>query len=216
MDETLAQIHRCGVIPVVTIQNAGDAPALGRALLDGGLPCAEITFRAAAAEAAIRGLTQAFPKMLVGAGTVLTVEQAQRAVAAGARFIVTPGFDAQVVDWCLAQGIPITPGVATPTEINMALAKGLHVVKFFPAEAMGGLKTLKAIAAPYGAVRFIPTGGINPDNLASYLTLPQVHACGGSWLVSKQLIAAGDFRTIRLKTQEAMALMALARGGGVS
>ena len=216
MDEILAQLHQLGVIPVVAIQDAADALALGRALLEGGLPCAEITFRTAAAEGAIRRLAEAFPEMLVGAGTVLTVDQAQRAVAAGARFIVSPGFDVDVVDWCLAQGVAVTPGVATPTEINMALAKGLHVLKFFPAEALGGVKTLKAIAAPYGQVRFIPTGGINPGNLASYLALPQVHACGGSWLASKQLIADGDFQTITQRTREAIALVDFARRGGAS
>ncbi len=143
----------------------------------------------------------------MGDGTVLTIEQAETAVANGAKFIVTPGFDAAVVDWCIANEVPITPGVMTPTEINMALNKGLRVLKFFPAEAAGGLKTLKAIGGPYSDVKFIPTGGISPDNLRDYLSLPSVLACGGSWLVKKTLIANGEFETITRLAQEAVAIV---------
>jgi 2-dehydro-3-deoxyphosphogluconate aldolase/(4S)-4-hydroxy-2-oxoglutarate aldolase len=212
MNDALNQIEQFGVVPVVAIENADHAPGLGRALIDGGLSCAEITFRTAAAADAIQRIASAYPEMLVGAGTVLTVEQAQKAADAGARFIVTPGFDAAVVDWCIGHGLPVTPGVMTPTEINMALNKGLNVLKFFPAEAAGGIKTLKAIGGPYGGVRFIPTGGISADNLADYLALPMVVACGGSWLVKKQMIAAGEFGKIAELTAEAVEIVKAARG----
>src|SRR5574341_841383 len=183
MKHVLEQLGEMGLVPVVVLKDAADALPLGQALLEGGLSCAEITFRTAAAEESIRALTSALPEMLVGAGTVLTVAQAQTAVAAGAKFVVTPGFDATVVDWCLANGVPITPGVMTPTEINMALGKGLAVLKFFP------------------------TGGINAVNLADYLRLPVVHACGGSWLVAYQLIANGEFSRIAQLTAEAVAIV---------
>jgi 2-dehydro-3-deoxyphosphogluconate aldolase/(4S)-4-hydroxy-2-oxoglutarate aldolase len=207
MDLVLDKIKEMGVVPVVAIENAADAPRLGAALSAGGLPCAEITFRTAAAPEAIRLMAAERHDVLVGAGTVLTVAQAKTAVANGAKFIVTPGFDDAVVDWCLANAVPITPGVMTPTEINLALNKGLRVLKFFPAEAAGGLKTLKAIGGPYGDVKFIPTGGISPDNLGAYLSLSSVVACGGSWLVKKQLIASGDFNAITRLTQEAVAIV---------
>ncbi|GAB4422395.1 MAG: hypothetical protein Kow0031_00080 [Anaerolineae bacterium] len=207
MNNVLTRLGQMGLVPVVAIENAADAVRLGEALLAGGLPCAEITFRTAAAEAAIRAISTACPEVLVGAGTVLTVSQAETAVAAGAKFVVTPGFDGAVVDWCLAHSVPVTPGVMTPTEINMALNKGLNILKFFPAEAAGGVKTLKAIGGPYGGVKFIPTGGISPANLADYLRLPQVHACGGSWLATKQLIASGEFERITALTAEAVAIV---------
>lgn len=207
MSELLNQLGELGIIPVVAIEDAADAPRLGQALLAGGLPCAEITFRTAAAADAIRAMSNECPDVLVGAGTVLTVEQADTAVSAGAKFIVTPGFDASVVDWCIANHVPITPGVMTPTEINMALNKGLSLLKFFPAEAAGGTKTLKAIGGPYGGVKFIPTGGISPANLADYLSLPMVHACGGSWLVKKQLIADGEFEQIQNLAAEGVQLV---------
>ncbi|GAB4581082.1 MAG: hypothetical protein Fur0022_38290 [Anaerolineales bacterium] len=211
MNPILTQLGHLGVIPVVVLDNAAHAIPLGEALLIGGLPCAEITFRTDAAEESIRAMSTAFPDMLVGAGTVLTVAQAETAVAAGAKFIVTPGFDAHVVDWCLSHSIPITPGVMTPTEINMALNKGLNILKFFPAEAAGGVKTLKAIAAPYGGVKFIPTGGVTPANLPEYLKLPSVHACGGSWLVEKRWIVMGEFEMIRELAAEAVKMVVEAR-----
>jgi 2-dehydro-3-deoxyphosphogluconate aldolase/(4S)-4-hydroxy-2-oxoglutarate aldolase len=207
MNDIVQKLGEIGIIPVVAIEDAAAAVPLGRALLDGGLPCAEITFRTAAAAKAIQKMCAAYPDLLVGAGTVLTVEQAIQAKAAGARFIVTPGFDARVVDWCLANDLPITPGVMTPTDINQALAKGLNVLKFFPAEAAGGVKTLKAIGGPYVGVKFIPTGGINANNLADYLRLPMVHACGGSFMVEKKLIAAGEFEKIRELTETAVAIV---------
>ena len=204
MSEILEHLGNLGLVPVVAIERAEDAPKLGRALLAGGLPCAEITFRTAAAREAIRLMSSECPDVLVGAGTVLSVEQAEQAVEAGAKFIVSPGFDAEVVDWCLASNVPITPGVVTPTEVAMALKKGVTVLKFFPAEAAGGVKLLKAIAAPYGGVKFIPTGGISTANLANYLSLPMVHACGGSWMVDKQLINNGEFDTITKLSREAV------------
>ncbi|NDJ78772.1 MAG: bifunctional 4-hydroxy-2-oxoglutarate aldolase/2-dehydro-3-deoxy-phosphogluconate aldolase [Chloroflexi bacterium] len=212
MHDILHQLGRFGLIPVVAIDDANDAARLGEALLAGGLPCAEITFRTAAAAEAMHAISTAYPEMLLGAGTVLTIEQAQRAVEAGARFIVAPGFDVRVVDWCLEHEVPVTPGVVTPTEISAALAKGLHVLKFFPAEAMGGIPTLKAVSGPFGGVKFIPTGGINAANLADYLRLPVVHACGGSWIVKKQLIADGAFDTITQLVQAALAIVRAARG----
>jgi 2-dehydro-3-deoxyphosphogluconate aldolase / (4S)-4-hydroxy-2-oxoglutarate aldolase len=209
MNDILQQLGQIKIIPVVVLEEAETAVPLAQALLDGGLPCAEVTFRTAAAAAAIEKMSAAFPHLLVGAGTVLTVAQAQQAKAAGARFIVTPGFDAAVVDWCLANDMPITPGVITPTDINQALAKGLHVLKFFPAEAAGGVKFLKAVAAPYGGVKFIPTGGINENNLADYLRLPMVHACGGSFMVEKSWIAAGQFDKVTEMSAKAVAVAAV-------
>jgi len=211
MENMKSQITSLGVVPVVAIDEAKDAFALGEALVAGGLPCAEITFRTAAAEESIRTLSQEFPEILLGAGTVLTIDQAKKAVDGGAQFLVTPGFDEAVVTWSMAQEVPIFPGVATPTEINMALRHGLNTLKFFPAEALGGVKTLKAIAAPYGDVRFIPTGGINPKNLPDYLKLPAVVACGGSWLVKKTMIAKGEFNTITKLVREAVQLVQQSR-----
>lgn len=213
MVDVLQRIGELGVVPVIAIDNAADAPKLGRALLDGGLPCAEITFRTAAAAEAIELMTAECPDVLVGAGTVMTVDQARRASEAGVKFIVTPGFDEDVVDWCIEHDMPVTPGVVTPTEINMALKKGLNVVKFFPAEASGGVKTLKAIAAPYQGVKFIPTGGISAGNLAEYLSLKSVLACGGSWMVTKELISSGKFDQIAALAAEAVAVVQKIRKG---
>ena len=212
MTDLLEKLGRLGVVPVVKIERAEDAIELGRALLAGGLPCAEITFRTTAAEDAIRLISSSLPEIIAGAGTVLTVDQADKAVSAGARFIVSPGFNQKVVDWCLQNEIPVTPGVMTPTEIDMALDRGLNILKFFPAEAIGGIAVLKAISAPYGGVKFIPTGGINRDNLADYLAQPSVHCCGGSWLVKAGLISAGKFDQITKLAQEAMSVVRQVRG----
>jgi len=210
--EILDTLGRLGVVPVVKIERAEDAVELGRALLAGGLPCAEITFRTAAAEEAIRRISSRVPEIVLGAGTVLSVDQADRAVSGGAQFIVSPGFNQKVVAWCLQNKIAVTPGVATPTEIDMALDKGLDILKFFPAEALGGMATLKAIAAPYAGVKFIPTGGINLDNLAEYLAHSSVHCCGGSWLVKASLITAGRFDEIARLAQEAVSVVRQVRG----
>ena len=207
MDEILETLGSLGVVPVVAIDRAEDATGLGEALMAGGLPCAEITFRTAAAVSAIERIAAEFPAILVGAGTVLSVQQAKDAVSAGAKFIVSPGFDANVVDWCVENKLPVTPGVATPTEINMALTKGLDILKFFPAERLGGIAMLKAIGAPYVNVKFIPTGGINANNVAEYLSLPFVHACGGSWMVKRSLIAEGQFVEITRLVEQAVAVV---------
>lgn len=212
MTDLLERLGLLGVVPVVEIERAEDAVELGKALLAGGLPCAEITFRTATAEEAIRRISSSLPQIIVGAGTVLSVDQASKAASAGAQFIVSPGFNQKVVDWCLQREIPVTPGVLTPTEIEMALDRGLKVLKFFPAEAMGGVATLKAISAPYKGVRFIPTGGINQDNLADYLALPSVHCCGGSWMVKAHLISAGRFDEITRLTEEAVSVVRRVRG----
>lgn len=212
MTDVLETLGLLGVVPVVKIDHAKDALELGRALLEAGLPCAEITFRTLAAEEAIRLMSSNLPDIILGAGTVLSVDQAEKAVSAGAQFIVSPGFNPTVVDWCLEKNIPITPGVATPTEIEMAINKGLEILKFFPAEALGGVKTLKALAAPYWGVRFIPTGGISAENLPDYLQLPFVHACGGSWLVKSKLISEAEFDKITDLAKNARALVLEARG----
>jgi len=212
MTKLLEELGHLGVVPVVKVERPEHAVNLGRALLAGGLPCAEITFRTAAAEEAIRLISSSLSEIIVGAGTVLSVDQADRAVSAGARFIVSPGFNPKVVDWCLQNEIPVTPGVATPTEIDMALDKGLEILKFFPAEALGGIVMLKAIAAPYGGVKFIPTGGINQDNLADYLAQPSVLCCGGSWLVKANLISAGRFDEITQLTRDAISVVRTVRG----
>lgn len=191
------------VIPVVAIHDAKDTNALADALIAGGLPSAEITFRTAAAEDAIKAMARR-GDITVGAGTVLTVEQVQQAIDAGATFIVAPGLNPKVVDYCLKHDIPITPGIATPTDIETALYLGLKILKFFPAEAFGGLKTLKAMSAPYQSVKFIPTGGINAKNLIDYLNFPKVAAVGGSWIAKSDDIANGDFDKITQLTREAV------------
>lgn len=206
MAEVLEKLGKLRLIPVVKIERVSDAVPLGEALLEGGLPVAEITFRTAAAEEAIATLTGKLPELLVGAGTVLKIIQAQRAIDAGAKFIVSPGFNPRTVEYCVENGYPITPGINSPTGIEMALEFGIDVLKFFPAEASGGIQMLKAMSAPYGGVRFIPTGGVSVDNVADYLALPSVHACGGSWMVKPDLIKDGNFREITRLCREAVAI----------
>ncbi len=200
----IEQLEKIKLIPVAVLDDAADAEPLAKALIDGNLPCAEVTFRTDAAAEAIRNMRTAFPEMLVGAGTVLTAEQAVRAVDAGAQFIVSPGFNPKVVQFCLDRKLPIVPGVSSPTEIEAALAYGLTALKFFPAEALGGLPMIKALSAPYRSVRFIPTGGINEQNLIAYLKHPAVLACGGSWMLPKDLIAAHNFKQITELTAAAV------------
>lgn len=207
MHEVLKKIEAIGIVPVVKIDRAEDAVPLARALINGGLPCAEVTFRTDAAADAIAAMSKAFPEMLVGAGTVLTPEQADAAVAAGAKFIVSPGLNPTVVKHCVEKGYPITPGVATPGEVEMALSFGLEVVKFFPAEAAGGLAMIKAMSAPYGKLKFMPTGGISAKNLNEYLAFSKILACGGSWMVSADLINDGKFDEIERLTREAVMTM---------
>ena len=190
------KIHECGIIPVINLENPEKSVALGKALLDGGINCAEVTFRTATAAETIKRMSDAFPEMTVGAGTVLTTDQAQKAVWCGAQFIVSPGLNPKVVSWCIDRNIPVIPGIATPTELETALDLGLTTVKFFPAEAFGGLKTLKAISDPYGNVRFMPTGGISLENMESYLSFSKIIACGGSFMVTGDLIEKEDYGKI--------------------
>jgi 2-dehydro-3-deoxyphosphogluconate aldolase / (4S)-4-hydroxy-2-oxoglutarate aldolase len=201
------RVRQIGIIPVVSIPRLEHALPLAESLLEGGLPCAEVTFRTAAAAESITEIRSRFPEVFLGAGTVLTTEQAETAISSGAQFIVSPGTNPAVVDYCLSKGVTIFPGVCTPTEIEAALAKGVDVLKFFPAEPMGGVGFLKAICAPYRQVRFIPTGGIDQKNLGQYLALTEVVACGGSWMVKPELMNAGEFDQIRQLVKEAVALV---------
>lgn len=194
------------VVPVVVLNNADDAVPLADALIKGGLPCAEVTFRTDAAEESIRRICESFPDMLVGAGTVLTTEQVERAHKAGAKFIVSPGFDPEIIDCCISIGLPVLPGCITPSEIAQAVKRGLKVVKFFPAEQSGGVAMIKAMAAPYSMVKFMPTGGISTKNLADYLSCDKILCCGGSWMVKEDLIKSGSFDKITDMTKEATAL----------
>jgi 2-dehydro-3-deoxyphosphogluconate aldolase/(4S)-4-hydroxy-2-oxoglutarate aldolase len=212
LNKTFEELHQIGLVPVIKIDKPEDAVPLAHALLNGGLGCAEITFRTSAAREAIHRISEEVREVLVGAGTVLTVQQAEQAVAAGAQFIISPGFDVAVVDWCQARQIPVLPGAITPTEITMALAKGLQVLKFFPAEEFAGVRMLKAFYGPYPEVRFVPTGGINVNNLAEYLALPNVVACGGSWMVQDSMISAGQFNEITRLAREARAIVHRVRG----
>ena len=207
MNKILKKLEQFGIVPVVVLEDDKDAALLAKALCDGGLACAEVTFRTAAAEESIRIMSEKFPEMVVGAGTVLTVEQVDRAVKAGAQFIVSPGFNPVVVKYCIDHEIPITPGVVTPSEMEQAIAMGLEVVKFFPAE----LDMIKAVAAPYTTLRFMPTGGINPENIVPYLQYDKILACGGSWMVKGNLVARGDFDQITELTKEAVSLVYSAR-----
>ncbi len=207
MNEVLEKIQKIGIVPVVVLDDAKDAAPLAKALCEGGLPCAEVTFRTAAAEESIRIMAKEFPEMLVGAGTVLTTEQVDRAVNAGAKFIVSPGLNPTVVKYCVDKGIPVTPGTSNPSDVEAAISLGLDVVKFFPAEQAGGLNMIKAMAAPYTQMKFMPTGGINAKNLNSYLAFDKILACGGSWMVKKELVTAGEFDKIRDLTREAVQTM---------
>ena len=206
------QFYEYGVVPVVVLEEAKDALPLAKALVEGGLPCAEVTFRTEAAEESIRLMSEAYPEMLVGAGTVLTTRQVDRAAAAGAKFIVSPGFDPEIVDYCLEKKIPVFPGCITPSEVAQAVKRGLQVVKFFPAEQAGGVAMIKAMAAPYTMVKFMPTGGISAKNLKDYLSFGKILCCGGSWMVKGDMIRNGEFDKIRELTKEAVELAASIRG----
>jgi len=207
MHEILTKLEKMGVVPVVVLNDAKDAAPLAAALINGGLPCAEITFRTDAAEESIRIMSEQFPSMLVGAGTVLSIEQVDRAVNAGAKFIVSPGFDEEIVRYCQKIGVAITPGIVTPSEASKAVKAGLEVVKFFPAEAAGGLPMLKALAAPFTALRFMPTGGISASNIREYLGFSKIFACGGSWMVKDSLIKEQKFDEIEALTKEAVVIV---------
>ena len=205
------QFYDYAVVPVVVLDDAEDAAPLAEALVKGGLPCAEVTFRTEAAEESIRIMSEKYPEMLVGAGTVLTTEQVDRAVATGAKFIVSPGFDPEIVDYCMEKNIPVFPGCVSPSEVAQAVKCGLKVVKFFPAEQAGGLAMLKAMAAPYTMLKFMPTGGINTKNLKEYLGFSKILCCGGSWMVKGDMIKNKEFDKITEMTREATELAAAAR-----
>ena len=207
MNTVLEKIRKMGIVPVVVIENEKDAVPLADALCNGGLACAEVTFRTAAAGEAIRLMKEAHPEMLVGAGTVLTVDQVDRAVQAGAEFIVSPGFDPEIVDYCLEKEIPVLPGCISPSEVAQAVKRGLKTVKFFPAEQAGGVAMIKAMAAPYTGIKFMPTGGINAKNLEDYLSFDKIVCCGGSWMVKGELVKAGAFDKIKELTAEARNLV---------
>jgi len=207
MNAVLDQISKIGIVPVVKIDREEDALPLAKALCAGGLPCAEVTFRTSAAAGAIKIMTENFPNMCVGAGTVLNKEQVDAAVEAGAKFIVSPGLNPNTVKYCIEKGVPVTPGTSSPSDIEQAIELGLDVVKFFPAEQSGGLAKIKAMAAPYVNMKFMPTGGINAKNLTSYLDFPKIIACGGSWMVPGDLINAGEWDKIEQLTREAVQTM---------
>lgn len=213
MENIIKEISAAGVVPVVKIDDSKDAVALASALRRGGLNCAEITFRTSAAEESIRLISKKYPDMLIAAGTVLSPEQADKAMNAGAKFIVSPGLNPDVAEHCKKMGYPIIPGVCTPTEIEKALSLGLSFLKFFPAEAAGGIKMIKSLAAPYTMVKFMPTGGINTSNLKDYLSCKAIFACGGSWMVPSDKIASGDFEAIENLTKDAVKLLKEIKNG---
>ncbi len=212
MNETLKKLQKTGIIPVAVLDHPDQAVPLALALQKGGLPCAEITFRTPAAAGCIKAISEQCPDILIGAGTVLTIEQVNQAAKAGARFIVSPGLNPKITEYCLDREITIIPGCATPSEIEQALSYGLDVIKFFPAEANGGLEMIKALAAPFTTVKFMPTGGINPSNVQRYLEYDRILACGGSWMVKKDFIASGKFQEITALVHEAAQLVKEVRG----
>lgn len=207
MNDVLQKIYELGIIPVIAINDVDKAVPLAKALVAGGLPAAEVTFRTDAAEEAIKRIVAEVPEMLVGAGTVLTKDQVDRANAAGAKFMVSPGFNPEIVRYALDKGINFLPGTATPGEMEQAMSMGLDVVKFFPAEQNGGVAKLKAVAGPYTKLRWMPTGGVNAKNLMDYLSFDKIVACGGTWMVKKDLIEAGNWDEITRLTKEAVTSM---------
>lgn len=213
MSLILERIQELAIVPVVVLNDIEDAKPLAQALCKGGLPCAEVTFRTEAAAESIQIMTKEFPKMLVGAGTVLTSEQVKSAINANAQFIVSPGFDLEIVDYCIERNIPVFPGCMTPSEAAQAVKRGLEVIKFFPAQAAGGLNMIKAIAAPYTNLKFMPTGGINTENLRTYLEFPKIIACGGSWMVKDEFIQNKQFDEIEKLTKAAVDLVKKIRKG---
>ncbi len=207
MNDVLKKLSAIGIVPVIKIDDVSKAVPLAKALVAGGIPCAEVTFRTEEAEEAIRQMAKEVPEMIVGAGTILTTEQADRAVAAGAKFLVSPGLNPKVVKHCLDKGYLITPGTSNPSDVEVAIELGLDVVKFFPAEAAGGLNMIKSMAAPYTKMKFMPTGGINAGNLNNYLSFNKIICCGGSWMVKDDLIKAGEFDKITELCKEAVSTM---------
>ena len=212
MMNAIDRLKQSGIVPVVVLDDAKDAVSTAKALLAGGVDVMEITFRTAAAADSIKAVSESCPDMLVGAGTVVTLDQCKQALECGAQFIVSPGFDPEVVSWCAERNVPITPGCVTPTEIMAARKLGLNVVKFFPAGVYGGSKAMKALSAPFGGIKFIPTGGVDAKNLKEYLEAPFVHAVGGSWLCPKKEIAAGNFDAVTALCREAREIVREVRG----
>lgn len=204
MNEVLEKIEKIGIVPVATIDSIEDAIPLAKALCEGGLPCVEVTFRTAAAKESIQEMTREFPNMIIGAGTILNISQVDEAVAAGAKFIVSPGLNPKVVEYCINKSILIIPGCSNPSDIEQAIELGIDTVKFFPAEVAGGLNMIKALSGPYGNIKFMPTGGININNLNSYLEFDKIIACGGTWMVNQKLIREGSFKEIENITREAV------------
>ena len=207
MNDVVKQLSKIGIVPVIKIEDPKDAAPLAKALIDGGLPCAEVTFRTACAKEAIAIIAKEYPEMIVGAGTVLTKAQVDDAIEAGAKFIVSPGFNPEIVKYCQSKGCPIVPGINNPSGIEAALEFGLDTVKFFPAEQSGGLAMIKAMSAPYGGVKFMPTGGVSPANVNDYLAFNKIVCCGGSWMVKPEMISAGDFDGITKLVREAVDTM---------
>ncbi len=208
----MERLANAGLVPVVVIENEKDAVPTANAMVAGGVDVMEITFRTAAAPDAIRAVAENCPDMLVGAGTIITLEQCKKAVENGAKFIVSPGFNQEVVAWCVANDIAVCPGCVTPTEIMAAMMEGLKVVKFFPANVYGGMNAMKNLSAPFGGIKFIPTGGVNAQNIGEYITAPFVYAVGGSWVCPKADITAGNFEKITALCAEAKANIAKAKG----
>jgi 2-dehydro-3-deoxyphosphogluconate aldolase/(4S)-4-hydroxy-2-oxoglutarate aldolase len=204
MNEILTKLSSFGIVPVIKINDLEKAVPLAKALIEGGLPLAEVTFRTEHAEESIKRISKEFPDMLVGAGTVLTIEQVDKAIAAGSKFIVSPGFNPKIVSYCIEKNITIIPGTSTPSDMEAAMEMGLKVVKFFPAEQSGGASYLKAVGGPYTNLKFVPTGGVNAKNLNEYLSMKNVAACGGTWMVKEDLIEKGDFDQITSLTKEAV------------
>lgn len=207
MDDFYKNVEQVGVVPVVVLDRVEDAVPLGKALAEGGLPAAEVTFRTAAAADSIHAIAQECPDVLVGAGTVLNESQAKRAVDAGARYIVSPGYDMGVVRWCLAHEVPVIPAGVTPTEVTALVNEGIEVTKFFPAAQYGGLATIRALASVFVGHRFMPTGGVNAENLKEYLADPAIIACGGTWMCKPAMIRAGEFGRICELSREAAAIV---------
>lgn len=203
-EELFTYFHDLGIVPVVKIDDAKKAIGLAKAMIKGGIPCAEVTFRTDAAEEAIKLITKECPEMLVGAGTVINPELAEKAVKAGAKFIVSPGLNKKTVKWCLEHDVPVVPGVCTPSDIEKGIGLGLNVLKFFPSESSGGVKMLKDLGGPFPQIKFMTTGGINPDNLADYAKAPNVLAMGGSWMVKPELIESENWDEITRLCSEAV------------
>lgn len=212
MKEIFKKLSEIGIVPVIVLNDAKDAEGVGQALLESGLACAEVTFRTDAAEESIKIMAKKFPSLTIGAGTVLTTEQLDRAADAGAKFVVAPGLNPKIVEYAQKKGIPMAPGVQTPSEIETALELGLTELKFFPAEPAGGLKMIKALAAAYVNVKFMPTGGLSASNVREYLASDKIFACGGSWMVKGDLIREGKFEEIKNLCSEAVQIVKEVRG----